>query len=117
MAFLTLTGLTALGSLLLQGIGLGLQSGENETARKAIARENEANRALTEKGQKMSYDLGLRQIRSNQREQARTWKFKEEERGFSRSREFADRFVSLMDRNPENARRITEVWRNAGQGR
>ena len=107
------TAITTAGSLLLEGFGLIKQAGETKQARSDIAEQT----ALDRKMQKKTFDLGVREIRSAERERERTWKFREEERNWGRSREFADRFVSLMDREPENSRRITEVWRNAGQGR
>lgn len=102
--------LTAIGGLILQGYGLYKQEEENKKARRESRSMRAEDIAREEKYAARDYSLTLKKMREDRRERAKAWKWREEERGYERAMNFVDRFTGLMDRQPQFAKNLTQVW-------
>lgn len=112
MAFGTTLG--AIGSLILQGIGLGLdvQAAEGEQARLGAQRLVDVGRA--EKWAQKEFDLRESELDFNRRESRRAWQWKEEDRNYQRGMDRANRLTQILYQNPRVSRTLTDLF---GRGR
>ena len=105
MAIATL--LTTVGSLVLSGIGLYKQNQEDEKAKIAYGK------ATKEEQKRYDTQLGitLSEIRKQEEESKRRWKWEEESRDYTRAQGFVSNFKGMLDRQPQFANNLTSIWR------
>jgi hypothetical protein len=102
-----------IASLILTGYGMYSQEEEAQRARRAY------EEATKEEKRRFGVELGLRktqiglqreQIAFQERESRRAWRWKEEERDYSRVESFVNNFNNLIDDPRQGSRDLFDVW-------
>lgn len=112
MAIGTIIG--AIGSLILTGYGMYKQEEEAERARRAYGEETEESK------RRFGAQIGIEraglaarraELRQRAKESDREWKWRNETDEWNKTKQFVDNFQNMVDRNPEYANNLFNIWR------
>jgi hypothetical protein len=106
-----ITAIGTIGSLILQGVGMGLDIEAGQQADAMARRHRNEDIARSEKWASINHKLTLDEIAYNRRQAERAWKWKEEDRAYQRGQDFVNRFVGMLQQDQGLRNNFMNVWR------
>ena len=105
-----LAALGKIGSLILSGVGLGLDVKSGQQTSKAAGRLRREDLERSEAWKEREFDLRKDELDWTKSQDNRTWKWKEEDRDYGRSQDFVNRLTGMLDRDVGFKDRLMDIW-------
>jgi len=105
-----LTAIGTIGSLILSGVGLGLDVTAGQQASKVAGRRRREDNERNEAWKEREFDLRKDELDWTKGQADRTWKWKEEDRDYGRSQDFVNRLTGMLDRDVGFKDRLMDIW-------
>jgi len=117
MGPLTLMAIGSIGSMILSAIGIG--AGGRQARRQERQQVSQFGQAMTLQREQLDLQretqreqLSLNKLNAleSRRQDAKTWKWKEEDRNYRRSQDFVDNFSTMLNQDVGLRNNLLRVW-------
>ena len=102
--------LADIGNIVLSAVGMAQQADADALARRDALTMHGEQMGLERRKLASSIAMQNRQLGLQQREQAREWKWREEDAAYQRAMGFADRFNRVLDKTPALRNNLAQLW-------
>jgi hypothetical protein len=105
-----LAALGTIGGLVLDGVGMFLDSDSAEAAARSAEFYNSWEMSIKERELAATIDSNKEKIAFDKREAKRKWAWMEEDRNYGRAKEFATTFQTNLDKDASWRNNLVNIW-------